>query len=1011
MDHLISLATVKEMRNALQSYPAHLNEAFESCLERINAQSPSHRSLAHRVMGWLASAQRKLLLSELIHGLATEDEVDVIDEGNLAAPKTILKVCGGLVAANTGDGTVAMVHATVYAWFCNRDNALFHGDMARSCLRYLTLRPLSAGSATTAEEMDQRIKSLPFLSYAAQNWAKHVLDVAMESSLTDAINSLLDNADFRSAALQASNYRNQLKDFAAKSAAFEAMSTGHSSLHGAAHWNLRTKTSAIIADGQDVNARDSQHWTPLHWASFSKSSKAASILVSHGAGLDTLDSVGWTPIFWAALHGETAIVKLLLEHGANHLVRDIHGWTVVRWAAARQQTEVVNILLRHHNDNTPSSRPSSSLKAASDAQADLHCSANNTQGGDLIDELLLDQPEKGHNGREFVDLYSVLGNESFDISQLWNIGHFDPPLGNIWRTMNKAEMAGGADGYIGWSAPDTAWKTRLLHKAIRDDKFLAVRLLVELGADVNGNMARTSLHAAAFRKNPSFAEFLLDHGADTESTDYQGLTPLQQAVVNGFEETIKLLLLKGANVNAICREKLKGGSRLISRAGKRGTAAACKSALMLACGLRQPQEDVTLPTRIVRLLIEHGADVNMKDAETEGMSAIHYAAHSRNPEILKTIMNAGANSKALDTLGRTAIHHLVLGVEDHQQDAGLFDSEGHHPPGMATSSLTLLRQKCGVEFFSQTAEWMVHYRSSGNTWMLAMSVHTALSLSIVVEDWEIFEALYRLSATFQSTAPLDAALNGCIAALQPAAVDLLLENGATFPTRDPTWINDVYIMSSSHQIQPDETQRLTAILAKLLPHGLDINEPSGWCCQETILHRVVERSGSCELTQDLLGFGADPYRQNGRHGLDSFLLAGLNQNHDTLRYMLEHVKTRDGDVAVYHHWTRSLDYSKIIQDCDMVDEICAAIEKAGLIDFFYNQGNVRCRSETSATLLCHAARLGNREFVKALLDHGADASIGDHEGRLPQDIATLEGHVEVADLLRHRSVGIGETSS
>lgn len=74
----MALATVKEMRKALELYPAYLEEAFESSLQRINAQSKSHKSVAHRVMEWLVSAERKLLMTELIHGLATEEGVQSV---------------------------------------------------------------------------------------------------------------------------------------------------------------------------------------------------------------------------------------------------------------------------------------------------------------------------------------------------------------------------------------------------------------------------------------------------------------------------------------------------------------------------------------------------------------------------------------------------------------------------------------------------------------------------------------------------------------------------------------------------------------------------------------------------------------------------------------------------------------------------------------------------------------------------------------------------------------------
>ncbi|KAJ3947525.1 hypothetical protein N0V92_013274 [Colletotrichum tropicale] len=83
VDHLVDLSNVKEMRKALMAYPNHLEDAFESSLQRIEAQSKSHCTLAKRVMGWIISAERKLQMSELAHGLATEEGIDVIDKENL----------------------------------------------------------------------------------------------------------------------------------------------------------------------------------------------------------------------------------------------------------------------------------------------------------------------------------------------------------------------------------------------------------------------------------------------------------------------------------------------------------------------------------------------------------------------------------------------------------------------------------------------------------------------------------------------------------------------------------------------------------------------------------------------------------------------------------------------------------------------------------------------------------------------------------------------------------------
>jgi ankyrin repeat protein len=994
VDHLLELTTVKEMRRALQSYPVHLDQAFESSLERINSQSKSHSLLAHRVIGWIVSAERKLLMSELIHGLGTEEGTDVIDDENLLTPKIILKVCRGLVIANLEDGTVSMVHTTVYMWFCNHNTTRFHEDLARSCLMYLTISQLSAGPAVATEEMDERLKSLPFLSYAAQNWRKHILDSTMESNLADAINALVDNTNFRSAAFQASNYKNHLKDLATRSASFEAIPTSQSVMHAAAYWNLTKKACTLLADGGDLNSVDSQGWTPLHWACFGKSQNAAQTLVSHGAIINAKNSVGWTPLFWAALNGDTTITELLLANKANLFERDIHGWTLLRWMVARQQTGIISFLLKHYSDNLSSFQKSikESLKNLSVQEA-LRYSVKKDTPNDLLDELqdeIIKEP-LGNGG--FDDLCSILQDESIDLSQLWNRGHFDPPVGNVWRTMNKAEMARGVEGYISVNrfASDSPklWRSRLLHAAIRDKKLLAVRLLIELGSDVNDMGTKTPLHTAVYRKDPSFAEILLEHGANIEALDYQGLTPLQQAVLNGFEETVRCLISKGANVNALCPHTVNvaGVRPRSSRFGK--GIASNKTPLMLACGLSTPSEDPALSTRIIRLLLENGADVTIKDIGPEGMTALHYAARSRNPRVLEIIINAGADSKILDSFGRTSVHHLVLGFYGIEPTSPSFDPDGNCFPGTATDCLNLLYQKCGLNYLSQTAEWRQHYKQSNSVWGLKRSIHTPLSLAILLEDWELFQGLRRFGAHFNTNIPLDSMLDGPFLALQTEAVDILIENGAKFPSEDARWIGRIPALSSSHLIKSNEIQRLTIILSKLTPRGFNMSI-AGWD-KETLFHKAVCRSDLCELTKSLLEIGADPFHQNGE-GLDSVILACLNNNFDALRLLFAHIKRH----ALANNWTQFLDHLKTLKDFDIVAAVCSAIKNAGLIDVAHKSG----------TILCHAARLGNRDFVAVLLKNDADKHLGDEKGRRPLHFSAEQGYTSVVELLIHSGVDL-----
>jgi ankyrin repeat protein len=60
---------------------------------------------------------------------------------------------------------------------------------------------------------------------------------------------------------------------------------------------------------------------------------------------------------------------------------------------------------------------------------------------------------------------------------------------------------------------------------------------------------------------------------------------------------------------------------------------------------------------LVKLLIEKGADVNLRMGE-DGETAIYYAVHENNLEIVKLLVELGARVKILDYVDNTPIDHV-----------------------------------------------------------------------------------------------------------------------------------------------------------------------------------------------------------------------------------------------------------------------------------------------------------------------------------------------------------------
>jgi ankyrin repeat protein len=81
-------------------------------------------------------------------------------------------------------------------------------------------------------------------------------------------------------------------------------------------------------------------------------------------------------------------------------------------------------------------------------------------------------------------------------------------------------------------------------------------------------------------------ELLLEKGADVESKDIFGKTPLSWAAWNGHEEAVKLLLEKGADMES--KNRLSSATPL-SGAAWNGHEAAVKVLLEKGCQPRQEQ--------------------------------------------------------------------------------------------------------------------------------------------------------------------------------------------------------------------------------------------------------------------------------------------------------------------------------------------------------------------------------------------------------------------------------------
>lgn len=97
--------------------------------------------------------------------------------------------------------------------------------------------------------------------------------------------------------------------------------------------------------GADVNEKNKQGWTPLHYATVRGKMGCAEVLIAKGAKLDERTGTLKTPLHFAADRGYLEITMLLIKNGADLSAKDDEGWTPLHFAAEKDRVDVAALLI------------------------------------------------------------------------------------------------------------------------------------------------------------------------------------------------------------------------------------------------------------------------------------------------------------------------------------------------------------------------------------------------------------------------------------------------------------------------------------------------------------------------------------------------------------------------------------------------------------------------------------------------------------------------------------------
>lgn len=456
--------------------------------------------------------------------------------------------------------------------------------------------------------------------------------------------------------------------------------------------------AALIAKKADPNATNEFGANPLTEAARLNDQRLVTMLLDAGAKVDSANPDGETALMLAIKNGNQQMAETLINKGANvNQVEQFHKQTPLMYAAANSQAGIVKLLLAKGADVKPRSmytdwpsQVTSEPRVQYRSVGALNALMYAIRGGcySCVEQLVAAGSDITFPTPEGVTpLMLALDNEHNEVAKflmdkganldVWDWWGRTPlwiavdrkappaaaggvaPLGGRGPAGGQAKGGPGGPGAAkGGRGPGGAQAQRDPNAPPPVSSMEIINRLLAAGVDPNPEM---NFH----RPNaPGRGRF----GDNEVST---GTTALFRAVQLGDKEVIEALLAKGANPNIISMGYTPFG--LVSGAGPNGRGGA-----------------VPINLELMDLLAKHGANVNAKISGTqsfsyhigygnqndgvnskEGTSALHEAARTTRLDLVRRLLDLGADPNQKDNDGQRPVDVIgkVRGAAQAQANA------------------------------------------------------------------------------------------------------------------------------------------------------------------------------------------------------------------------------------------------------------------------------------------------------------------------------------------------------
>ncbi len=470
--------------------------------------------------------------------------------------------------------------------------------------------------------------------------------------------------------IQAGDRKAALEKIRAGADVNEAQPDGTRPIHWAVYRVDYELLDALVGKKAKVDVTNEFGSTPLAEAAKLGDARIVKTLLDAGARPDMPNQDGETALMLAIKTGELTVVEMLIKAGANVNAREtFHNQTALMWAAAapRNAGEMVKLLLSQGADFKPralysdwesqiTSEPRAQYRPVGGLNALLYAA----RGGcyDCVAALIGAGADMNLPTPEGVTpLMLALDNDHNDVAKLLVERGASAGVWDWWgRTAlyiavdrraaafapaRSAAFAGGRERPGGGALPAPRASGR---PSVSSMEIISALLAANVDLNPQLNMHRPSRGGNSGR----FIEEFLNTGC----------TPLMRATIANDIEVARALLAKGASPNIMAMGLTPFLIAAGVGTGGRGTGLAASTSAGGAANLP-----------LMDLLLQHGADINAQvtgtktyslriaraPSSTEGMSALHVAAQGGKSDLVRYLLEKGANPGLVDAAGRMPV--------------------------------------------------------------------------------------------------------------------------------------------------------------------------------------------------------------------------------------------------------------------------------------------------------------------------------------------------------------------